>query len=548
MGVTCRACGQVNAEKAQFCANPDCGAYLEWEGERPAGGPYAGRARVPGGVPPPGDAMPPREAMPPGMAVPPAGATPSPDSGDQRIGVRATLADPVTAVTPGSPGSTTLSVYNAGTRVEGFTITVSGPAAVWTVVEPPELSVYPEQTGAVTLRFAPPRASSCPAGHAWYVVRLDSTVHRGLVVTANGAAAVAAYHEVTAELVPPTGSGRGTTKHQVMVDNRGNVVERAQLSAADDEGAFRMQLGRTVAELPPGRTGIPLTVRAPWRWFGGTRTVPIHAAVAVEGMAAPLRADGTRHVVPVFPRWAPAAALVTALLLGGGGAVFALAGGDEKPSTTPTSISTNPPPSQPSPTTPATGGPSVSPVRSSPASSPASVPPPADPLDKIVPADCLSYDPNKLKIYDAGAIGWRLVETLASGQEHWMLILDNQADATAALAVARRSTSSCFIGRGNTRPNRADYIVDYWKGKSGQATTIPAPDCIPYNKAGLKILDEGATGWLLTDGSSRMLILDNQQDAKNALTLAQANSKQCFIGRSNARPNRRDYIVQYWLA
>jgi hypothetical protein len=129
-----------------------------------------------------------------------------------------------------------------------------------------------------------------------------------------------------------------------------------------------------------------------------------------------------------------------------------------------------------------------------------------------------------------------------------MLILDNQTDATAALAVARRSTSFCFIGRGNSRPNRKDYIVEYWKGKSGQTPTIPSPDCIPYNKGGLKIVNEGATGWLLTDGSSRMLILDTEQDAKNALILAQAHSKQCFIGRNNTRPNRKDYIAHYWLA
>ncbi|MGC5020949.1 hypothetical protein [Micromonospora sp. DT47] len=475
------------------------------------------------------------------------------------MGVRATLADNVVEVTPGSSASTTLSVYNAGTKVEGLQITVTGPAAAWTVVEPAELSIYPEQTGTVTLRFSPPRASSCPAGHAWYVVRLDSTVHRQLTVTANGVAAVAAYHDVAAELVPPSSSGRGATKHQVVVDNRGNIVERAGLSAADDEGAFRMVLGRTAVELPPGRASVPLTVRVPRRWFGRPRAVPIHATVAVEGASAPLRADGTRHVVPVFPPWVPAAALVTALLLGGGGAAFALASGDDRtpgpaaqsPTSTPPAVTTGPPPTTgPSPTpsppaTPSTGESSTPPPTATPSSQPPSSAP--DPLDKIEPADCLPYDPEELKIYDAGAIGWRLVETLADGQEHGMLILDNEADATAALTVARRSTNFCFIGRGNTRPNHVDYLVQYWKGASGQTTTIESPDCIPYGKAGLTIVDEGDSGWLLTDGSSRMLILDNEQDARNALIVAQAHSKHCFIGRDNARPNRRDYIAEYWL-
>lgn len=391
MSIICRACGHANADGAQFCANPDCGEFLGWQGVDPpgqgaGGGPYTGRFPVPGGTPPPGG-VPPSGGPRPG-GVPPS-ATPPPGGGDQRAGIRASLADPVVDVTPGSTASTVLSVYNSGTRVEGLAARVDGPAATWTAVEPAELSVYPEQTGTVTLRFAPPRAASCPAGHAWYVVRLDSTIHPGLSVTVNGAAAVASYHEVAAELVPPSASGRGATRHQVVIDNRGNVVERAHLSASDDEGAFRMELGRTATDLPPGKVGIPLAVRAPRRWFGHPRTVPIHATVAVEGANAPLRADGTRHVVPVFPSWAPLVALATVLLLGGGGAAIALTGGEEKPPVAgPTS------PVQPAPGPPTTAGPSpkqslTPPVQSSSASKPAtstpatSTPPPMPPATAV---------------------------------------------------------------------------------------------------------------------------------------------------------------------
>jgi hypothetical protein len=51
---------------------------------------------------------------------------------------------------------------------------------------------------------------------------------------------------------------------------------------------------------------------------------------------------------------------------------------------------------------------------------------------------------------------------------------------------------------------------------------------------------------LLTDGSSRMATLDNRADAEQALGVAGGSSRQCFIGRGNSRPNRKDYIVQYW--
>src|SRR6266545_3774152 len=34
MAIVCRQCGRSNADGAQFCANPACGAYLGWDGER----------------------------------------------------------------------------------------------------------------------------------------------------------------------------------------------------------------------------------------------------------------------------------------------------------------------------------------------------------------------------------------------------------------------------------------------------------------------------------------------------------------------------------
>src|SRR5262249_42197433 len=71
-------------------------------------------------------------------------------------------------------------------------------------------------------------------------------------------------------------------------------------------------------------------------------------------------------------------------------------------------------------------------------------------------------------------------------------------------------------------------------------------DCLAYNPKDLQIVDEGPSGWLLTDGRSRMLILDNKEDAKNALAVAQRHTSHCFIGRRNTRPNRDDYVNEYW--
>ena len=155
--------------------------------------------------------------------------------------------------------------------------------------------------------------------------------------------------------------------------------------------------------------------------------------------------------------------------------------------------------------------------------------------------DCLPYNPNNLRIENEGASGWLLTDGSSR-----MLILDNRADAERALALARRHRAHCFIGRDNRRPNRKDFIMEYWTGDSGMTTTITGEDCLPYNPSNLEIRNEGASGWLLTDGNSRMVMLDNRADAEQALGVASGSSRHCFIGRNNNRPNRKDYITQYW--
>jgi hypothetical protein len=137
--------------------------------------------------------------------------------------------------------------------------------------------------------------------------------------------------------------------------------------------------------------------------------------------------------------------------------------------------------------------------------------------------------------------GWLLTD----GRSR-MLILDNKEDAKNALALAQRHTSHCFIGRGNTRPNRNDYVNEYWAGDSGIEAVIPNEDCIPYNPDALRIVDEGAGGFLLTGGSSSMVLYATLQDAEEGLQVAKLHTKQCFIGRNNSRPNRMQYIVKYW--
>jgi serine/threonine protein kinase len=156
-------------------------------------------------------------------------------------------------------------------------------------------------------------------------------------------------------------------------------------------------------------------------------------------------------------------------------------------------------------------------------------------------SDCTAYEPGPLRVTADQAAGWIVTDGSAN-----LLTLDNESDARKALALAARFKSHCFLGRGNSRPNRSDYIIEYWDQPTGAPTRIDAEDCVGYDRSALRITEAGGNGFFLGDGRTRLLAADTKEDAQKAWEIAQASRQLCFIGRGNRRVNQRDYIVQYW--
>jgi hypothetical protein len=158
--------------------------------------------------------------------------------------------------------------------------------------------------------------------------------------------------------------------------------------------------------------------------------------------------------------------------------------------------------------------------------------------------DCITHDPTKLAVvHNTTDDLWQVVE----GGTHYMLAYKREIDAQTGLAVAKRYTKHCFIGRGNTRTDRYRYIMDYYRGPSGIATVIPSPDCLPHNGDNLSIEDLGATGWRVNQGSEAIALFDTKADAQAAILVMKHYNRHCYIGRGYSGSDRLKYITDYFL-
>lgn len=126
----------------------------------------------------------------------------------------------------------------------------------------------------------------------------------------------------------------------------------------------------------------------------------------------------------------------------------------------------------------------------------------------------------------------------------------------AITVIGYDDAQSCWICKnswGQTRGNDGCFLIGYGQCDIESRMyliedvySVFTHDEIPYNPRNLRIVDEGARGWLLTDGAMRMKMLDDKEDAHNALLVARRHTRQGFVGRDNTRQKRMDYITEYW--
>ena len=209
-----------------------------------------------------------------------------------------------------------LQIRNNGEIVEGYQIEVVGPPAAWSTVEPATVSLYPGSSTTATVSFHPPRSSTVPAGELKFGVIVTPTEHPDEAVVPEGVVEVLPFLDTTAELLPRTSQGRRQGRHQVAVDNRGNVPVTTVLAATDPTGKVKFAVSPQALTVGAGQAAFAdVRVRPAKRiWRGAPVTYPIAVEVAPQESPSVVL-DGTYVQQPTFPPWLGKALLALLALL-----------------------------------------------------------------------------------------------------------------------------------------------------------------------------------------------------------------------------------------
>jgi hypothetical protein len=238
------------------------------------------------------------------------------------MGLTAALSDSELSVAPGSDTSCLISVRNSGPAGDQVSLSVTGPAADWSTVEPPVLTVPPGEYRTARITLHPPRSPVVTAGVVEFAVLVESMVEPADSPVAEGAVEVGAFLDIAATLRPPRSRGRRRGIHRLIVINRGNTPVPATVHLSDPDAALRFRVEHARLATDPG-VADELTVRVvPRERFlrGPDRSRPFRVVVAPE-QGEPVVVEAEMVQQPTLAPWV-VPALVTGLVMVVAGAVL----------------------------------------------------------------------------------------------------------------------------------------------------------------------------------------------------------------------------------
>ena len=118
------------------------------------------------------------------------------------------------SIQPGGEARIIVTIFNPGTVVEGYVIDVVAAVPIpWAEVQPPTVSVYPQQEATAVVVFSPPSGPGAPGGIFPFGVRARSQIEGGGSAVAEGDLEIGAVSGLQAKLTPLASTGRWSGRH-----------------------------------------------------------------------------------------------------------------------------------------------------------------------------------------------------------------------------------------------------------------------------------------------------------------------------------------------
>ncbi|MGP1453227.1 MAG: leucine-rich repeat protein [Segatella oris] len=132
---------------------------------------------------------------------------------------------------------------------------------------------------------------------------------------------------------------------------------------------------------------------------------------------------------------------------------------------------------------------------------------------------------------------------ILSGNGRYSVTTNNRSIVSAS--ITGNSIIVHALNPGNSIITVTDTITSQ-TAKISVTSIVGVSDNLQYNPNALQVIAEKDGKYLLTDGRSRMVMFANREDAYNGMHIAMRHNLHCFIGRSNKRAERMDYIFEFW--
>ncbi len=167
--------------------------------------------------------------------------------------MRAALASELLRLTPGVPATLDIEVTNTTNIIDGLTAVVIGLDPGWVQLVQPVVTLFPETTGTITLRFDVP--PSCPAGESALTIRVHSTVDLDRSEDHVVWLVVEAVELAELEMRPSLVEGGTHAGMQALVHNLGNAVTELAFTAIEPTRALECIVTPPTLTVAPGETG-----------------------------------------------------------------------------------------------------------------------------------------------------------------------------------------------------------------------------------------------------------------------------------------------------